>query len=63
MEDVKDVNTPVVVKPSETCLITVEYDDGDEVCSSTFKTKGRHTIHKVLLTVCKTFNIETSYPR
>ncbi|KAI0090892.1 hypothetical protein BDY19DRAFT_743655 [Irpex rosettiformis] len=52
-----------IVNPAETCLITVDYDDGNEVCSSTFKTKGRHTVHKVLMTVCKTFGIEALYPR
>lgn len=51
------------VKPTETCLIVVEYDNGEDVCSSTFKTKGRHTVHKVLLTVCRTFNIESQYSR
>ena len=52
-----------IVNPAETCLITVDYDDGNEVCSSAFKTKGRHTVHKVLMTVCKTFGIEALYPR
>ncbi len=52
-----------IVNSSETCLITVDYDDGHEVCSSTFKTKGRHSVHKVLMTVCKTFGIEDLYPR
>ena len=51
------------MNPAETCLITVDYDDGNEVCSSAFKTKGRHTVHKVLMTVCKTFGIEALYPR
>ncbi|KAI0821224.1 hypothetical protein BC629DRAFT_435778 [Irpex lacteus] len=52
-----------IVNSSETCLITVDYDDGHEVCSSTFKTKGRHSVHKVLMTVCKTFGIEDLYAR
>ncbi|KAI0343582.1 hypothetical protein BDW22DRAFT_1428158 [Trametopsis cervina] len=51
------------VRPGDTCLITVSYDDGQELCSSTFKTKGRHTVQKVLMTVCKTFNIEHLYNR
>ncbi|KAI0686714.1 hypothetical protein BC835DRAFT_441970 [Cytidiella melzeri] len=55
--------TAAVVNPTETCLITVDYDDGNEVCSSTFKTKGRHTVHKVLMTVCKTFSLEHVYHR
>ncbi|THG93593.1 hypothetical protein EW026_g7683 [Hermanssonia centrifuga] len=40
-------------------LITVEYDDGgEEVHNSTFKTKGRHIVGKVLLTALRTFGIE-----
>ena len=47
----------------KTFLVTVEYDDGegDEPHASTFKTKGRHTVHKVLHTVCKTFGLEDYY--
>lgn len=47
----------------KTFLITVEFDDGDPEGprSSTFKTKGRHTVHKVLYTVCRTFGVEDYY--
>lgn len=47
----------------KTFLVSVEYDDGegDEPHASTFKTKGRHTVHKVLHTVCKTFGLDDYY--
>ena len=44
----------------KTFLINVDFDDGDPEGprTSTFKTKGRHTVQKVLHTVCKTFGLE-----
>ncbi|KAF7797147.1 hypothetical protein EIP86_008339 [Pleurotus ostreatoroseus] len=47
----------------KTFLISVDYDDGDPEgprCS-TFKTKGRHTVQKVLFTVCRTFGVEAYF--
>ncbi|KAJ3539812.1 hypothetical protein NM688_g6313 [Phlebia brevispora] len=47
----------------KTFLISVDFDEGegDGPRTSTFKTKGRHTVHKVLYTVCRTFGLEEYY--
>ncbi|KAH9888318.1 hypothetical protein C8Q73DRAFT_709762 [Cubamyces lactineus] len=47
-------------RPDESFLIMIEYDKDPEG-RSLFKTRGRHTVSKVLMQACRTFGIEQQY--
>ncbi|KAF9807925.1 hypothetical protein IEO21_08020 [Rhodonia placenta] len=52
------------VGPNDRFVVIVEYDDGagTEENQMMFKTRGRHTVSRVLLQACKTFGIEDLFP-
>lgn len=41
----------------DTHVIEIQYDDDGDFKSSLFKTRGRHTVNKVLKMACRTFGI------
>ncbi|KAH9922118.1 uncharacterized protein B0H18DRAFT_1185968 [Fomitopsis serialis] len=50
--------------PDERFVVIIEYDDGsDEETQTMFKTRGRHTVSKVLMQACRTFGIEELYDK
>ncbi|EED82608.1 predicted protein [Postia placenta Mad-698-R] len=52
------------VGPNDRFVVIVEYDDGagTDENQMMFKTRGRHTVSRVLLQACKTFGIEDLFP-
>ncbi|EPT02517.1 hypothetical protein FOMPIDRAFT_82520 [Fomitopsis schrenkii] len=53
-------------QPEDRFVIIIEYDDGagaGEETQTMFKTRGRHTVAKVLMQACRTFGIEDLYDK
>ncbi|KAH9833963.1 uncharacterized protein C8Q71DRAFT_873252 [Rhodofomes roseus] len=52
------------VGPDERFVVIIEYDDGtSDDMQTMFKTRGRHTVSKVLTQACRTFDIDDLYDR
>ncbi|KAI0669505.1 hypothetical protein C8Q78DRAFT_1154837 [Trametes maxima] len=48
-------------RPDGSFIVMIEYND-DAESRQLFKTRGRHTVSKVLMQACRTFGIEEFYP-
>nr|VWO95691.1 Fungal_trans domain-containing protein [Ganoderma boninense] len=54
---------PVAAKSDESFLIMIEYAEDPDGSRSLFKTRARHTVSRVLMQACRTFELQEYYPR